>query len=386
MVSFQIDGKEFMVANPAYWTDLSWHEKISFTVESQPRSYEIQYDASPDVKNSIRAFLATEKKNLTIIDENVYRLYPGLSLPEETTFVAKATENFKSLKGAKRIWDFFQKHSLTKGDRLLVIGGGTIHDTAGFAAGCYKRGISWYLWPTTLLSMSNSCIGGKTGINYGDAKNQLGLFYPPNKVILQPHFLETLPLQEIRSGLGEILGLSLLAGRDFLERYKSLVPSPDQIRRWASLEELILLSLNIKKAIIEEDEFEHNHRRALNYGHTFGHAIEVLSRYKIPHGQAVAMGILLANELSYRKGFLSQSVKDEITPIVRNILSPKMLARVQKMPMTNILDVIQKDKKAGTGTISFVLLSDLGKVIFHKTALDNDLRLELESILQSVFR
>ena len=182
--------------------------------------------------------------------------------------------------------------SKSKKNKLIVIGGGITQDVGGFAAAIYKRGINWIFIPTTILSMTDSCIGSKVSINRG-SKNMLGLFGAPNKIFISDYFLNSLSKHDITSGIGEALKLSLIGG---IQSYKYFL---DQYNKKNYIN-IIKISSLIKKQLIEYDEFDENERRVLNYGHTIGHAIESVSNYFIPHGIAVLIGMYVINMLFYK--------------------------------------------------------------------------------------
>ncbi len=202
--------------------------------------------------------------------------------------------------------DWLAEAGLTRTDPLLVVGGGIVQDVGGFAAHLFKRGLPWTYVPTTLLSQCDSCIGAKAGVNHGRFKNQLALFAAPRQVVIDPSLLATLAPLELRSGLGEIVKLHLTGGPFFADRLVAAfgaagggLPSPEALRT------LTWDSLVVKRAVIERDEFELDHRRALNYGHTIGHAIENLSGFAIPHGQAIGFGMAIVNRLAVHRGLLA---------------------------------------------------------------------------------
>ena len=246
----------------------------------------------------------------------------------------------------------------------------------------YKRGIPWVFFPTTLLSMCDSCIGGKTGINYHHAKNQLALFSAPRRVTICTDFLRTLAPREIKSGLGEILKLFITGGSELLSLFPSYVTTQGDVKDFNSFKPLILGALGVKKQIVEKDEFELDLRKSLNYGHTLGHAIEVLSNYQIPHGQAVTMGVLLVNQLSCRRGLLSASDCAFIKSLSTHLFKTSSLSKdmVKELPL-----LLLKDKKAIGKEVNFVFIKKPGETIFVKLEVNPALTQEIMDIMKEEF-
>src|SRR3990167_8146444 len=268
--SFTIDGKR-LTTIPI--------DHNQFQIKSTPKSYHVTLDENKNPFDVLNTYLSENKNSVLLIDENILQLYKNfLKIDETRIFSAKATENFKTIDGMFAVLNFLSERDFTKKEKLIVVGGGIIQEVGGFVSACYKRGIQWVYFPTTLLSMCDSCIGGKSGVNYKDAKNQMALFSAPSQVVINPQFLKTLPDADLKSGLGEILKLSITGGEDLIATYQQHV-THGKVKDLAGYKALILMALSIKRAIVEVDEFELNYRKSLNYGHTLGHAIEVMSDY-----------------------------------------------------------------------------------------------------------
>lgn len=216
------------------------------------------------------------KNDVLVIDSIVFSLYENRYTNAQNIFMIEAREDIKNMNTVLDLVDFLMKTGFTKNDTLHVVGGGITQDIASMCAAIFKRGIDWVFTPTTLLSMCDSCIGSKMGVNHNGSKNQLGTFYPPKRVVVDVSFLRSLSERDIQSGLGEILKLYALGD----------IP-------WVidDMEESLKKCLLIKKEIIEKDELEKTIRPCLNYGHTFGHVFESMSNFKIPHGVAVLIGM-----------------------------------------------------------------------------------------------
>lgn len=353
----------------------------SFYVSSKLRDYEVRWnDANPC--EEINQILSKHPNNVLFIDEKVYQLYgAGIHHPQQQIFKAPALETFKSLDGVTQLYDFLYRNELNKNHTLVVVGGGIIQDIASFVACTYKRGIRWIHFPTTLLSMSDSCIGGKGGINYQNAKNQLAVFYPAFEVVIAPAFLKTLEEQDIRSGLGEILKSAIIGGNGLLDDYKRYLMGGLQ-----SLKPLIQNALSVKKAVIEHDEFEQHTRKVLNYGHTMGHVIESLSDYQIPHGLAVVAGMMLVNHIQVSRKQLEQSIYQEVHRLCEALLDEPTRQALKKIDINDMYRVLKEDKKMQGTTLTYVMLTDIGQTHFENLALDDSLLKQTMTAYHTLFK
>jgi len=334
---FKINNTEFKVS--AIKTD-------KLIIKSHPKDYEVIFDSF---------FSVFTENDVLLIDKTVQKLY---DINHTKLISIDAKEENKSIDTVLNICDKLLSFGFDKGNNLIVIGGGIIQDIGAFTAKMYKRGINWTYVPTTLLSQCDSCIGGKTALNFKNYKNQLALFSAPNKVIIDTNFLTTLKDEDIISGYGEIIKLFLIGGKYYTNNIKEF-----------DLKTSIFHSLSIKKAVIEQDEFESDERKAMNYGHSFGHAIEAVSGYKIPHGEAVLMGIEIINKLFTNS--------NEITKIVNTFTN---LNKIKDIKIKDILEAIKTDKKVINEIITLVVLQTPGNTIFHKQKIDNNLGDKLHEI------
>ena len=210
--------------------------------------------------------------------------------------VIAADESAKSLDRMADLIVSLRDRRATRGTTLVAVGGGVIQDAAAFAASVYMRGIEWAYVPTTLLSMTDSCIGGKSSINVGPYKNIVGTFHPPARVLVDPALADTLSAEQVAAGLCEAAKICLCRGPDTINAYVTLAPGVDATP--GELERVIELSLGAKKCFIEVDEFDRGERLLLNFGHTFGHALEAASGFAVSHGIAVGLGMLAAIEMA----------------------------------------------------------------------------------------
>lgn len=276
-----------------------------FEVKSKLKIYDVI-----EFVNFSRFFNYSLTFNLLVVDESLklsFQDHPG------KIHYIKCSEQTKSWDNLKRILDILIANNITKNSKVLIIGGGVLQDAASFCCSVFNRGIEFEYAPSTLLSMVDSCIGGKTSINYGDFKNKIGNFYPPSKILIVNKFVSTLPEVEIYSGFGEVFKFQILQFK--LNHLVSIIDTMDVNN------ELILECLRFKASIIEIDEFDTGPRLTLNFGHTFGHAIESLAEYRVPHGIGVVWGITVANEISCQMGLMSQETKVKIEEQALRILA-----------------------------------------------------------------
>ena len=276
-----------------------------------------------------------------------------------------ANENQKSYEGLIPLIQKLINNGFKKNHRLIAIGGGIVQDITAFMASIMYRGVMWIFFPTTLLAQGDSCIGSKTSINFREFKNQIGGFYPPEKIFINIDFLNTLSHRDLQSGLGEMSHYFVVAGESEFKEYK-------QDYKNALIDKKILLkmisnSLRIKKDYIEIDEFDKKERQVFNYGHSFGHAIESLTAYEVPHGIAVSIGMDIANYISVKRGILSQTVRFEIRELLEKIWEGYDLKNIN---ITKLLTALSKDKKNVGKELRLILCKGYGKVF--KTAQNND--------------
>ncbi|MBI2345622.1 MAG: 3-dehydroquinate synthase [Deltaproteobacteria bacterium] len=250
---------------------------------------------------------------------------------------------------------------------IIAVGGGVVGDLAGFVAATYMRGVPYIQVPTTLVSQTDSAIGGKVGVDSPWGKNLIGAFHAPAAVFIDPTLLCTLPCGEVRQGLVEMVKHGLIAEPSLaraIARRAAILTTPQHPRFVRTLFPLLRRSIRIKRGIVAHDPLETNGQRAvLNYGHTFGHAIEQASRYRVAHGDAVAIGMTRAAEVAVRRGLLSQAAAAEQTRILSAIGAPTALP--QGMNPAALLKIMERDKKARNHTPCFVLLKGLGHPIVH---------------------
>jgi 3-dehydroquinate synthase len=271
-------------------------------------------------------------------------------------------ERFKSRSTLETIYDAFLEARLGRDGLVVAFGGGVVGDLAGYAAATWMRGVDWVGIPTTLLSMVDSSIGGKVGINHAKAKNLIGAFHQPRAVVIDPAFLLTLPAREVRSGAYEVLKCAILGDRAL---FAALREAPAGLRGWdrVATENAIATACRIKAEVVEKDEREGGLRRVLNLGHTIGHALEAVTAYRrFTHGEAVGWGLVGAAFISRRRGLLPEAGYDAIASAVDH-LGPR--PPVSDLAAPRVLDALARDKKARARRVPFVLPTAIGRVAIH---------------------
>jgi 3-dehydroquinate synthase len=277
-------------------------------------------------------------------------------------------ESEKNIETCHELWHVLMEHGGDRKSAILNLGGGVITDMGGFVASLFKRGIDFIHVPTTLLGMVDAAHGGKTAVDLGTYKNQVGLFSWPKAILIDPIFLETLPAREMRCGLAEMFKHGLIHSKSHWDSLKDTAE-----KDWSHLEALIQDSIAIKNDIVAQDPWEQNERKWLNFGHTVGHAIESLFLEKTPdnpilHGEAVAAGILIESYLSMELSTLSRAQYFEIDYIIKRFFDP---LPISKSDLPKLLSFILTDKKNTAGQIGCTLLQDIGHATFK-----NDISIE----------
>jgi 3-dehydroquinate synthase len=280
-------------------------------------------------------------------------------------------EQHKTLQTVGWVIDAMVANKLNRDATVLALGGGVVGDIAGFAAACYQRGVGYVQIPTTLLAQVDSSVGGKTGVNHSGGKNLIGAFYQPRAVIADTDVLASLPDRELKSGLAEVIKYGCVWDPmlfEWLDRNtaKLLARDPE------ALAYAIGRSCAIKATVVARDEREHDLRAILNFGHTFGHAIEAATGYgKYLHGEAVGLGMLMAADLSHRLGLIDALIKERIRDILARTGLP---IKAPRIGAATAYELMQMDKKVVAGAVRLVLLEKLGRAIitaqYAKAALD----------------
>lgn len=349
----------------------------SMTVQSINHPYNVLF--VEDFVSSLAAQIAPGA--VIVVDANVLEIYQDKLLPlleGVSHIVIEPSERKKSYQGVEPFIKELIEIGFRKNNRLIAIGGGVVQDITAFAASIIFRGVDWFFYPTTLLAQCDSCIGSKTSINFGDYKNQLGGFYPPKEVVIDVNFLDTLTSLDFRSGMGEMLHYYLVSGEDDFQRmlreYDLAFVDKEVLR------ELVYHSLEIKRSYVERDEFDTGPRNVFNYGHSFGHAIETLTRYEIPHGIAVSIGMDIANYISEKMGLITQNQYETMRALLRKNWGETCLPNIV---LDDFLALLRKDKKAVGKEINVILTKGLGQMFKTPLPVTPEVRAWLSDCLLS---
>ena len=314
------------------------------------------------------AALKDQSEVFVVIDRNVLSLHEKALrqfTDDHPTIAVDPSEEAKSLAGVTTLVEWLIDQRAVRSATVVAIGGGCIQDLVSFTSHIYYRGINWEFLPTTVLSQSDSCIGAKSGINVLPFKNQLGALHSPRAVHICEEFLQTLPDVEVASGYGEIVKLSVTSSRHFLGLLETSL-AEGGIRN-PHLLELTRASLRAKQEIIEEDEYESDLRRVLNYGHSFGHALEVLSGHRVPHGLAVLWGIDVINSLGVTWGLTPSHLRDRLHTVIDDHFDYTLPIAPSAF---DLVDAVSRDKKVAHGRMHFAVLRDEGELVIEPRALD----------------
>lgn len=272
-------------------------------------------------------------------------------------------EVYKTLDTLSLIYDALLEHRFNRDCTVLALGGGVVGDMAGYAAASFQRGVAFIQVPTTLLSQVDSSVGGKTGVNHPLGKNMIGAFKQPVVVLAEMSQLSTLPDRELSAGLAEVIKYALIRDLDFLQWLEQHMPAL-VARDPQLLAEAVYRSCEHKARIVAADEHEHGERALLNLGHTFGHAIESYMGYGVwLHGEAVAVGMLMAADLSMRLGWLTLS---DVQRVRRLLVAARLPVDLPNMSGTDFLSLMMQDKKVLAGQLRLILLQGLGNGVIQK--------------------
>lgn len=326
---------------------------IKKTLSCDIRPPPIHYDlviGEKLMESALQYARTLSQQTLIITTKAVHDMY---HLDHEEKLILHSGETIKSRAIKEKIEDALIERGWGRESCLVAVGGGALIDLAGFVSATYCRGIPYVSVPTTLLAMTDAAIGGKTGVNVEEAKNWIGAFHHPQKVFIDLTLLKTLPDREFLYGLSETIKHGLIADRElfaFLEAHVEEILN----RKSSVLQEMVMRSCSIKKAIVEKDPYEkEGYRRILNFGHTIGHAIETLTGYQCPHGQAVLMGMRIEAEIAKLMGYFSHSALARFDALL------KKFQFKMDYPKTLPYEMLTRDKK---GAHCFVILTSIGTV------------------------
>ena len=320
---------------------------------SDKESYDLFFNAPKD-----ELIKVLNDTNAIVIDKNVLDLYSEeLEIDKNKVILVHAFEDKKRPDISLDICNQLMLKGVTRHDTIVAIGGGITQDLVTFAASILFRGIKWIWLPTTLLAQADSCIGGKSSLNFKSWKNILGNIYPPYKIYIQDNFLKTLSDDDLRSGIGEILKVHLLSGKHIADTF---IEKMNRYKNDKSiLSDLILNSLILKNRILEIDPLDKGLRLKMNYGHSFGHALESATNFGVPHGIAVTMGLDMANFVAVKQGNLT---KDEFSTLhdllAKNLKSSDFI----KFDFCDFIKALKKDKKNDHRNYKLIIPVAFGEV------------------------
>lgn len=334
-------------------------------VDLGKNSYEILLTDSFSSLTKALEDINAPKKLLVVTDSNVQKLYAGEvnSLLQKNgydsdVYVLEAGEENKNMDSILGICKACIDHEMDRKSMIVALGGGVVGDMAGFAAAIYMRGIDFVQIPTTLLSQSDSSVGGKTGIDFMNSKNILGAFHQPKLVYINVGTLKTLPKEQFVSGMGEVIKHGIIRNADFFDY---LEENSDKIKTLESetLIKMDKINCSVKADVVEQDEKENGLRAILNFGHTIGHAVESAYNFKMTHGECVGIGIVGASYIAYKRGIIETENLNRIENILR-LYDFKI--RVKLPEKEEVFAFMQKDKKKVGGKLKFVLPVKIGEV------------------------
>lgn len=317
-----------------------------------------------------------------ITDSNVGPLYAQSCGPVAVVITVPPGGQHKTLETVQSIYEQLLESDVDRSGTIIALGGAVITELAGFVAATYMRGVNCVQCPTSLLAMVDTSIGGKAGVDLPQGKNLIGAFKQPKAVITDVATLQSLPAREFAGGMAEVIKHSLIADTDLLEKIENgnwrresgALPPP-----LSDLQTLVARAIQVKINIVQEDPFEQGRRTVLNLGHTFAHAIELVSGDTIRHGEAVAMGLMAAANLSARLGCCSAALQDRIESV---LVASALPARIPgNMSPDRLLEAMHSDKKKTAGQLRFVLLKDIGDVFVTDAVTEQAVRDTLEALM-----
>lgn len=345
--------------------------KLSVNINKSEKSYPIIINDKPvsTIKDDIYTRLEG-KKFLVIISEKVEKLYgKELGFDKSEKFILKDGEQEKNFKNYKKILEHALKLQLTRKDTIIAIGGGVVGDLAGFAASTYMRGINFIQVPTTLLACVDSSVGGKTGIDTNFGKNLVGAFYQPNAVFINTNFLKTLDDRQFKTGMGEVVKYAFIEKsclcNEELNLTNFLSDNTKKIltRDLSTLEKLVEICVKLKISVVEKDEKESGLRKILNFGHTYGHAVEKITNYKkFTHGEAIVKGMEFAFKLAEKKNIIDKNYKFFADDVIKKF----GFKTIPDYPLEKMINLMKMDKKAEFEYITFILPTDYSTVEEYK--------------------
>jgi 3-dehydroquinate synthase len=305
--------------------------------------------------------IGAPRRRFIVSNPTVWRFHEESlrALTPEDPILLPDGERFKNLPTVGRIYDALIRANADRATTIIAVGGGVVGDIAGFAAATYLRGVPVVQVPTTLLAQVDSAIGGKVGVNHAAGKNLIGAYHQPAAVVIDPEFLGSLPRREFRAGLYEVVKYGVIASRPLFERLQAGMKSLFA-REPAVLVPIIADCCRIKGSVVEQDERESGPRRALNFGHTLGHALEAVTKYRrFRHGEAVGYGMLAAADLAVTRGAMPAADRDALAELIAQ-MGP--MPSVSDLSAAQVVEAAGRDKKVIAGHLHFVLPTGIGGI------------------------
>ena len=349
-----------------------------FSISSSTGSYDVEI--APGL---YRQFMKQGNKLIAICDERFANDFKEAGVP---AIALRSEETVKSLNAIPDIITQLRKLGTTRDTLLLAVGGGIVQDVSAFCAAIYMRGLEWMYMPTTLLGMADSCIGGKSSINVGEYKNIVGTFNPPSSIMIDPSFVKTLSPEQIAAGMIEAAKICYCRGIDSWNAY--LANNPSATMTIEGFAGVIATSLAAKKWFIETDEFDKGERLLLNFGHTFGHALEGASHYRVSHGIAVGVGMLCAIELEQRLGanYASQPQVGVMRKHIEELLAlgADLPAALEGVTAPDLFDRFSSDKKHKSDGYRVVVVAANGTTQLKALPKNDESRGHLTAAMETV--
>jgi len=359
-------------------------------IHSDPKRFAIDHPAEPydfvvggGLLPFIRQLAGVDGQLVIITDSQVGELYAASCGAVDHVITIPTGRQHKTLETVQTIYDQLLQIGFDRTGTIVSLGGSVMGDIAGFVAATYMRGVDFVQCPTSLLDMVDTSVGGKTALDLPQGKNLIGFFKQPTAVIADVATLQTLPAEEFASGMAEVIKHGLIADTDLLRKVENgnwrwergTIPPP-----LSELQSLVAQAIQIKIVIVQEDPYEHGRRSILNLGHTFAHAIEQVSKYSIRHGEAVAMGLVAAANLSARLDHCSMVLQKRIEVVLNKVGLPTRIPK--HLSPASLLRAMDSDKKRLAGQLRFVLLREVGQAFVTDAVADPAILATLQEVSQ----
>lgn len=363
--------------------------RLSVFYKEKP-SYDIVFENSfHGILKELLPFSLKERKLCIVTDSIVGFLYADelkeillSAVFKVTIFTFPAGEINKNLTTVQRLYEFLIEQKFDRNDMLVALGGGVVGDLTGFAAATYLRGIRFIQVPTTLLAMSDSSVGGKTGVDLEAYKNMIGAFYMPKLVYMNVSTLLSLDNRQYYAGFGEVIKHGLIKQKEF---YQWLKENEFKIKakEYSILKQMVYKNCKIKKEVVEHDPFEQGERALLNFGHTIGHAVEKLLDFKMFHGECVSIGMAAASFISMRRNMITKEELYDILTMNQKFFLPINIHE-SKITEESVLEAVSRDKKKDSNKIKFILLDGIGHAVIDTTVTKQEMSEAVSFILGKI--